>query len=319
MSRVIARRLVGSVERGRGSNGSGLARTRPRDLVDLPIDFLFIDGDHAYEAVQRDWEDWSRHVTPAGTSAFHDAMTEAAWMDDSYGSARFVPSCSSAGRGAWWTTSTPSRCSAAPREILLSIHHPLDPDLGAPGVTLALGNAYQGLGHDGPLPLLRGSAGPVARPGQGSPVPWFAAPRLRRRRRGRGRDRRLDRATPGSGALARARPQADAVARRRARTAWSTATGRRRWRSRHAEPRAMLSAAALSRGGLRLREVARSLRSADSDLRERRGARLRGREAAAWPRNGRRVSRRPAARLSRAAARACRLAAERHRIRGQLG
>jgi predicted O-methyltransferase YrrM len=89
LSRITARRLVGSVDRGRvewlRGRSDELAKTWSR-----PIDFLFIDGDHAYDAVRRDWEDWSRHVTPTGHVAFHDAMTDAAWMDDSYGSAQFV-------------------------------------------------------------------------------------------------------------------------------------------------------------------------------------------------------------------------------------
>jgi predicted O-methyltransferase YrrM len=37
-----------------------------------PIDFLFIDGDHSYEGVKRDWELFSPHLTPFGVAAFHD-------------------------------------------------------------------------------------------------------------------------------------------------------------------------------------------------------------------------------------------------------
>lgn len=36
------------------------------------IDFLFIDGNHAYEAVRKDFEDWSPKVKPGGYIAFHD-------------------------------------------------------------------------------------------------------------------------------------------------------------------------------------------------------------------------------------------------------
>jgi hypothetical protein len=36
-------------------------------------DLLFIDGDHAYEAVRRDWEDWSRFALPGGHIALHDS------------------------------------------------------------------------------------------------------------------------------------------------------------------------------------------------------------------------------------------------------
>jgi predicted O-methyltransferase YrrM len=38
------------------------------------IDFLFIDADHAYEAVRRDWEDWSPFVRPGGHVALHDSQ-----------------------------------------------------------------------------------------------------------------------------------------------------------------------------------------------------------------------------------------------------
>jgi predicted O-methyltransferase YrrM len=98
MSRVIARRLVDSVDRGRvewlrmRSDEAARGWTRP-------IDFLFIDGDHDYEAVRRDFEEWSPHVTSDGTLAFHDALTDAAWMDESFGSARFVRELIESGRG----------------------------------------------------------------------------------------------------------------------------------------------------------------------------------------------------------------------------
>jgi len=36
------------------------------------IDFLFIDGNHEYEAVMQDFEAWSRHIKAGGVIAFHD-------------------------------------------------------------------------------------------------------------------------------------------------------------------------------------------------------------------------------------------------------
>jgi predicted O-methyltransferase YrrM len=99
MSRVIARRLVEGVDRGRAE----WLRMRSDEAVrgwTRAIDFLFIDGDHAYEAVRSDFEDWSPHVTPDGVLAFHDALTDAPWMDESFGSARFVRELSGAG-GDW--------------------------------------------------------------------------------------------------------------------------------------------------------------------------------------------------------------------------
>lgn len=37
------------------------------------IDFLFIDGDHHYEACSQDWKQWSRYIVPGGIVIFHDA------------------------------------------------------------------------------------------------------------------------------------------------------------------------------------------------------------------------------------------------------
>jgi predicted O-methyltransferase YrrM len=40
----------------------------------LPIDMIFIDGDHSYEGVKRDWEYFSRFVQPFGVVVFHDTL-----------------------------------------------------------------------------------------------------------------------------------------------------------------------------------------------------------------------------------------------------
>jgi predicted O-methyltransferase YrrM len=45
-----------------------------RRLPDGKIDFLFIDGDHSYEGVRRDFELYSPHVRHAGLVAFHDIV-----------------------------------------------------------------------------------------------------------------------------------------------------------------------------------------------------------------------------------------------------
>lgn len=38
-----------------------------------PIDFLFIDGDHSWTGLERDWQDWTPHVLPGGLVALHDS------------------------------------------------------------------------------------------------------------------------------------------------------------------------------------------------------------------------------------------------------
>ena len=39
-----------------------------------PIDLLFLDGDHSYEAVRRDFEDWAAKIRPGGFLAMHDVV-----------------------------------------------------------------------------------------------------------------------------------------------------------------------------------------------------------------------------------------------------
>ncbi len=41
-----------------------------------PIDMLFIDGDHTYDAVKQDLEDWLPHVRKDGVILFHDSRKE---------------------------------------------------------------------------------------------------------------------------------------------------------------------------------------------------------------------------------------------------
>jgi predicted O-methyltransferase YrrM len=46
--------------------------TVSRMLGDRPLDFLFIDGDHTYEGVKRDFEMYGPLVTEGGVIGFHD-------------------------------------------------------------------------------------------------------------------------------------------------------------------------------------------------------------------------------------------------------
>ena len=40
---------------------------------DREVGMLWIDGDHRYDAVRRDWECWRRHLAPGATVAFDDS------------------------------------------------------------------------------------------------------------------------------------------------------------------------------------------------------------------------------------------------------
>lgn len=68
---------------------------------DKPIDVLFIDGDHSYEGVKRDWELFSPFVRRFGTVVFHDTLWDIQ-PDDRYARAdmgvpRFVEELRSQG------------------------------------------------------------------------------------------------------------------------------------------------------------------------------------------------------------------------------
>lgn len=39
---------------------------------DTPIDFIFIDADHSYEAIKQDWADWFPKMKAGGIIALHD-------------------------------------------------------------------------------------------------------------------------------------------------------------------------------------------------------------------------------------------------------
>ena len=87
---LVARRAVGSVDNGhvrwwRASSFDAAARWTD------PIDFLFIDADHSFESVSRDWAEWTPCVRPGGHVALHDARVfPGGWTDESSGPVRLV-------------------------------------------------------------------------------------------------------------------------------------------------------------------------------------------------------------------------------------
>jgi predicted O-methyltransferase YrrM len=75
-ARRIAHREVGRARNGRvvwvecrGQDAPAKVEVRPF----LPVDFLFIDGDHGYEGLRGDWEAWREHIAPGGIVALHDS------------------------------------------------------------------------------------------------------------------------------------------------------------------------------------------------------------------------------------------------------
>lgn len=68
-----------------------------------PIELLFVDGDHAYEAVKRDWEDWHRFIVPGGLVLFHDARVfPGGWPCSDDGPVRFVREMFSSNQDSPW-------------------------------------------------------------------------------------------------------------------------------------------------------------------------------------------------------------------------
>jgi len=91
-ARITARRTVARERRGTvrwlRATSADAAATFGGDA----IDFLFVDGDHAADAVRRDWELWSPFVPVGGAAALHDARHppegwggDRAWIDERAG------------------------------------------------------------------------------------------------------------------------------------------------------------------------------------------------------------------------------------------
>lgn len=58
------------------SHSATAARQFEEILGDRLLDFLFVDGDHSYEGVKRDFELYSAYVRPGGLIAFHDVLPQ---------------------------------------------------------------------------------------------------------------------------------------------------------------------------------------------------------------------------------------------------
>jgi hypothetical protein len=86
---VIARQEIASENNG----FVGFIRKMSCDAAEdwhTPYDFLFIDADHQYEAVKRDWQDWSRFARPGAHIALHDSCCLATRCKPTDGPVRLV-------------------------------------------------------------------------------------------------------------------------------------------------------------------------------------------------------------------------------------
>jgi predicted O-methyltransferase YrrM len=71
-SKWIAEREVGKVRPARKIDFIEKLSFDAAPLVEAPLDFVFIDGDHSLGGIQRDWADWSVKIASGGVMALHD-------------------------------------------------------------------------------------------------------------------------------------------------------------------------------------------------------------------------------------------------------
>jgi predicted O-methyltransferase YrrM len=55
-----------------------------------PIDFLFIDGDHTFDGLKRDWEAWSTLIKRGGVVGLHDSRSTAEYPIHDAGSVKYT-------------------------------------------------------------------------------------------------------------------------------------------------------------------------------------------------------------------------------------
>ncbi len=88
----IARREVSRVRRGSVAFHRKLSHEVAREWErNGQVDLLFIDADHAYERVRRDWDDWKGFVRSGGVVALHDSRVfPGGWVEPWMGPQKVV-------------------------------------------------------------------------------------------------------------------------------------------------------------------------------------------------------------------------------------
>jgi predicted O-methyltransferase YrrM len=63
-------------------------------MLPRPFDLVFIDGDHSYEGVKADWNNYTPHMSPFGVVVFHDTTwdlnPDSKWHREDMGVPRFL-------------------------------------------------------------------------------------------------------------------------------------------------------------------------------------------------------------------------------------
>jgi predicted O-methyltransferase YrrM len=78
--RLIAAHEIARYPRGRAA----LLRQTSAEAAahwTAPIDFLFIDADHSWIGIERDWREWTPHLVAGGLVALHDSRSVAGRLD----------------------------------------------------------------------------------------------------------------------------------------------------------------------------------------------------------------------------------------------
>jgi predicted O-methyltransferase YrrM len=91
--RYIAQVEVNQVANGHvrwvRETGESAAQTLGPELAGR-LEFIFIDGDHSFEGLRKDWEGWSPLVAPGGVVALHDSRSTPARTIAEAGSVRYT-------------------------------------------------------------------------------------------------------------------------------------------------------------------------------------------------------------------------------------
>ena len=89
-ARSIARQEVGREKRGEAVFLEQMSFEAVQGWGTM-LDMVFIDADHSFEAVLRDWKDWSPFLVPGGVVAFHDSRVfPGGWVRSADGPPRAV-------------------------------------------------------------------------------------------------------------------------------------------------------------------------------------------------------------------------------------
>lgn len=89
-ARSIAKREVGREKRGEVAFLDQMSFEAVGGWNTM-IDMVFIDADHSFEAVLRDWKDWSPFLVPGGVVALHDSRVfPGGWVRPADGPVRAV-------------------------------------------------------------------------------------------------------------------------------------------------------------------------------------------------------------------------------------